>query len=79
MEKEVEITDLKKIIHDLMFFIVDAKKYVGEKKQDKYTLDYIDCFVNTMNLGKDKDLKDRTADIMVRIAKDLKKKTKKKV
>lgn len=76
MSHEVSTTDLKKIIHELMLFIVNAKKYVGEKKQDKYTLDYIQCFVKTMNLKEETNTESFTADIMYKITKDLKGKKK---
>lgn len=71
MKKDVSVLDLKEIIHELMIFIVNAKKYVESKKQDEYILDYIQHFVKTMNRNNEIKSEQLITDIMYRISKDL--------
>ncbi|WP_299886000.1 hypothetical protein [uncultured Lacinutrix sp.] len=50
MNDIVNISDLKKIIHELILFIVvEGKKNVSEEKIDEYVSSYTKCFVNAMN------------------------------
>lgn len=71
MSKDVPVSDLKEIIHELMIFIVNAKKYVDPKKHDAYIVDYIQHFVKTMNRNNEIKSENLITDIMYRISKDL--------
>ena len=50
MKEEIEISDLRKIIRELMMFIaVDGKQFVEKDKMEAYVMKYLQCFVKVMN------------------------------
>lgn len=73
MNEEVEISDLKNIIHDLISFIViDGKKFVRKNQQDAYVMKYVKCFVDAINEAPNKKRNPIIMGIMKDIAKDVK-------
>ncbi|WP_459211698.1 hypothetical protein [Aquimarina rhabdastrellae] len=50
MNNQLELTDLKKIIQDLISFIViDGKTYVDDRYQKEYITSYIRLFIKAFN------------------------------
>ncbi|MEL6812924.1 MAG: hypothetical protein AAFP76_16490 [Bacteroidota bacterium] len=73
MEKNVDVTDLKKIIRDLMLFItVEGKQFVDKDQMEEYVLRYVNCFVNSLNLTSEEGSEKGMIDIMRTVAQDLK-------
>lgn len=74
MNEEVEISDLKNIIQDLIsFIVVDGKQYVSKKKQDAYVMKYVQCFIEAINEAPKKDRNPKILGIMKDIANDVNK------
>ncbi|TPN85972.1 hypothetical protein [Aquimarina algicola] len=68
MDKDLDITDIKLIIRNLItFIIIEGKEYVNDSKKKEYVLGYMKLLINTMNLveedHKESLLKDIAEDI----------------
>ncbi len=74
MNEEVEVSDLKNIIHDLIsFIVVDGKQYVSKKKKDAYVMKYVQCFIEAINDAPKKKRDPKILGIMKNIAHDVNK------
>jgi len=50
MNDVIKVSDLKKIIHNLILFIVvDTKQFIEKDKLNDYVIHYTNCFINVMN------------------------------
>lgn len=73
MNDVIKVSDLKKIIHNLILFIVvDTKKYIAEDKLNEYVIHYTKCFIEVMNNATTASKDDHMIiDVMKVIEKDI--------
>ena len=72
MDNNVELADLKSIIHELIsFIVVEGKQYVDKDQQDAYVKHYVQCIAQAIHEAPLKKKNLKILDIMQFIAKDI--------
>ncbi|WP_148639278.1 hypothetical protein [Aquimarina longa] len=56
MKKDVDISDVKLIIRNLIsFIVVEGKEYVSDQQKKAYVSGYVQLLIKTIHLVDDKD------------------------
>ncbi|MDH7445290.1 hypothetical protein [Aquimarina sp. 2201CG14-23] len=73
MEEKLHISDLKRIIHNLIVFIViEGKEYVNDKKKREYVASYVHLLAKVINQIEEEERVSLVEDISNDISKYMK-------